>query len=149
MIILFAFSAVKGWHGWVQEIFGFLNSIPAGPDEPLQQQPSGGGGFERKYTLVFCYPSSLTALRLQFPHMNMEQLTERQIRSDAIPSEREPRCRTSHARYWITSSIFFTTVKRTVKSRSNSGTAASSPNRGSRVPEDTFLLISISTPRRT
>jgi len=51
--------------------------------------------------------------------------------SDGLP-ELKPRCRTSHKNYWITSLIFCTVVK------PHSGTAVSSPNHGSRVPEDTF-----------
>jgi hypothetical protein len=44
---------------------------------------------------------------------------------------------------WITSSIFCTTQKMLL------GVAASSQNRGSRVPEGTFSPVSISTTRRT
>ena len=61
----------------------------------------------------------------------------------------EPRCRTSQTSYWIISSTFYTTVKQditTIKLRS--GTAVSSPNRGSRLPERTLSPRSNSKPRR-
>jgi len=35
--------------------------------------PFNSGGFERKYTLVFCYPSPSTAPQPQFPHMNTSE----------------------------------------------------------------------------
>ena len=60
----------------------------------------------------------------------------------AAPCLRIPRCRSSHASYWTTSSTIYTTVK------SHSGTAASSPNPGSLAPEHTFSPRSISGPRR-
>ena len=55
---------------------------------------------------------------------------------------RKPRCRilTSRRKCWITSSTTYTTQK------THSGIATSSPNHGSRVPEDTFSPTSISAP---